>query len=1457
MNSSSTTAQYARGYMDESSEGDGRNGGAGMRDIPEWKRKVLEDFEAPGGKDLFSPIQLESMFRPPAVGTPSSVVVQKEEPKHSQKKPVNRSLIPIPTNTASHMGLSAVREESGRQMLGVGKGLPSSPRCNSSGLPLPKPKKISLLQQSAHKRVSLPTSPTAPGGNSAKKGKQKPESYSDIANDTHSNIALPGGKSPLAFKAKWKGAMKGHAINSSDDIKQNEGASPISMDRLRSLKNASGLEMSPVKHAGAPAADQESQLLPMGLIEEEEEEGEGLELEDTTGGVMTDRSAVSGRNALLPEEIESSVYPSSPPILDRSFADTNQFAESEVDAEREEYTYDDSAERSAADLGSPFTSPSKASPQQYQQQQQENTLASPFVSTLEPSPAQANAPGSTSTNAPSRSVDDISEDVNTILDNIRRHKGAPKYPLKTNPAHSEGTVGPSPTKRTKSFLTSYSFNHQMLPAPQTPPSKVVEGRVVRDSKSSGSPLKLFHSNYDTYTNEKLVKRLGELEDSVLEMPECAIPKIAVDEDKQEESWREEGSMEYSGQSIVVDRLEAMARNQEKEGSPSRGLEKRIAYTRAIVASHKETRTTTTTTTTTTSQARHRHASAPDSSPKRDGDPAQDSPTGGTRKHRRWKSDESAAANDGISAPRSPVKERTPKRLRRSNSGGFTHTIGRQVSGRLLSAGSTPGRPRRISPALQEGSILSGSSRPRRRSIRTPGTPAPRAARRIAANEENPNPSSNDRSRKVPILKADYSYRNSGNASSSPMDRPPRDRGNGKIVFSGSKGDAMEGEGFGMPLSGESETVRKGSVTTQDFLLQAEEVMERIRGMGLRSGQSTFDSPGTGTNEGRASESEEDPSPQRRRGSNAGYESLSSDARDKAAESGIPRKPVDTTVSRSSQGSARTDRHQDAGGQHDTVKSQSSNGSQKSISSVEIINPDSRLNHHLALKNASDMSFDQKSMSWVKSQSPEKEDSDGDPFVGISDLSIDSQEEARALELARKHWEGMTSDCEKSGVWRSSRLILDGDEDEDDLGGEGSEAWRGRPWFAGEDASTVGSGSDKSRSAGTGTETRVTSYGSHESKPKDPSASDKSVQAEEKQPPEPKEPATGGHDTSSEPARRRHISYAEDYSSPTTASMMRQSNSSPKGARESWDEAEDSCLDGVDGFLDHGSLRQSRRGSRIFSSGGTYRGAARRRSGGNKSFVGRPISRITEEDEENAAVQDIQNSLRQISLSSILTPIPTPYMAHVSTLPPSTVKNPDVSFHMTPLGDLSYQFETTEALVNLELSFLATRRGPKASAKAIEASFSIAQENLIKNLTDVEPYEPYWSWLKYLKLTDRKMETLHTLSEWCQRIEELDVSNNELGQLTGVPEDVRDLKVAGNCLSGLTHFGHLIHLQYLDISRNNLENLDGLRNLKHLREIKADDNLLENLDGVFKMDGLGVLRARRNKLANVAFEGAWM
>ncbi|MCJ1391794.1 hypothetical protein MMC18_004661 [Xylographa bjoerkii] len=274
---------------------------------------------------------------------------------------------------------------------------------------------------------------------------------------------------------------------------------------------------------------------------------------------------------------------------------------------------------------------------------------------------------------------------------------------------------------------------------------------------------------------------------------------------------------------------------------------------------------------------------------------------------------------------------------------------------------------------------------------------------------------------------------------------------------------------------------------------------------------------------------------------------------------------------------------------------------------------------------------------------------------------------------------------------------------------------------------------------------------------------------------------------------------------------------------------------------------SRRLPTEYRSHGSIR-ARRRISASKRNFTTRPISRIDEHDElsMDQSTGQVRNPSTDVILS---TPQPLGYYTSDILKPPlSTGLRPNISFHLSPLSDFTIHQKEDD------IKPLAQEGQNRRllSLHGEEEKYSLAIKELVQKITDVEPYEPYWECIRKLNLRGKRLATLHMLEEFCARVEELDVSNNNLGQLDGAPSSVRVLQVRHNCLSNLTAWGHLHNLQYLDISGNQIQSLRGFSSLVHLRELKADDNQIDSLDGIANLNGLIKLRVRRNALRSLNF-----
>jgi hypothetical protein len=156
------------------------------------------------------------------------------------------------------------------------------------------------------------------------------------------------------------------------------------------------------------------------------------------------------------------------------------------------------------------------------------------------------------------------------------------------------------------------------------------------------------------------------------------------------------------------------------------------------------------------------------------------------------------------------------------------------------------------------------------------------------------------------------------------------------------------------------------------------------------------------------------------------------------------------------------------------------------------------------------------------------------------------------------------------------------------------------------------------------------------------------------------------------------------------------------------------------------------------------------------------------------------------------------------------------------------------------------------SKALEDRYAQGTAELVKALQDVEPDEPYWEDLRKVDLHGKALNTLHRLDELCYQLEELDVSENCISQVGGIPYTMRRLQAQNNCLNGLTSWATLLNLQHLDISNNEVDSLDGLAELVHLRVLAVNNNKIKSLDSILHLDGLMELSAGGNEIEMVDF-----
>lgn len=284
---------------------------------------------------------------------------------------------------------------------------------------------------------------------------------------------------------------------------------------------------------------------------------------------------------------------------------------------------------------------------------------------------------------------------------------------------------------------------------------------------------------------------------------------------------------------------------------------------------------------------------------------------------------------------------------------------------------------------------------------------------------------------------------------------------------------------------------------------------------------------------------------------------------------------------------------------------------------------------------------------------------------------------------------------------------------------------------------------------------------------------------------------------------------------------------------------------------------------------TSSAAPRRMSVKGKSFVPQAVSVIEEQDEDTSGGKaDITKELSIFGDQSLA--------EHVSAKP----KNRKTSLNIvvsTPARRTSQpQPDNAETLGhyvgNMSLSPLSDFTAHPDQSYAFEVSYVLGDQHLVTGdgtqkrmsqtvrhlvdkIAEVEEFEPFWEDMKEIELRDKRLGSLHMLDRFCGSLVKVNVSQNSLRALDGLPATVRELTISHNLLSDLTAWDRLTNLQFVDVSNNEIKSLSSFRSLVHLRELVADNTGLTSLDGIKYHDSLISLRAKGNAITEVDLDGS--
>lgn len=436
--------------------------------------------------------------------------------------------------------------------------------------------------------------------------------------------------------------------------------------------------------------------------------------------------------------------------------------------------------------------------------------------------------------------------------------------------------------------------------------------------------------------------------------------------------------------------------------------------------------------------------------------------------------------------------------------------------------------------------------------------------------------------------------------------------------------------------------------------------------------------------------------------------------------------------------------------------------------------------HLLSESVAGMAFDREKQLWVKSRNSSKAEQAGrsehppsdateeDLLGAIPDLSVDEIEEMRRIETA-----GFSVKTVVSIKEQVSNHDFDKPEEQTQRLNGAVDAVNSQPQTTKpHNESSAPSKNSHFASSGLVPETRATSWDDEavRSKPNEargPTQGDlKALEEEEAQFEE------AEHEISILEGREKQSPKREPYRKPRVATVA---FSSPlvnhmdasvlDEAYHIWDDADALKLeDSPVRQTNERTVSRSRRTSSRYGCKQSYPNSSRRTSFGHQPYVARPMSRLDEHEELSIPHCSDRPGL-PVAVS-------TPLTKTSLMIPPTSGQFSHTSFQLSPLS------EFTIHQIDRPLDWQPTTRRPEVYPLAHGNQVaSLSTREIVAKITDVEPYEPYWEYLRALGLRNKGITTLHMLNSFCERLEELDVANNELREVNGAPSSLRCFKLA--------------------------------------------------------------------------------
>lgn len=152
----------------------------------------------------------------------------------------------------------------------------------------------------------------------------------------------------------------------------------------------------------------------------------------------------------------------------------------------------------------------------------------------------------------------------------------------------------------------------------------------------------------------------------------------------------------------------------------------------------------------------------------------------------------------------------------------------------------------------------------------------------------------------------------------------------------------------------------------------------------------------------------------------------------------------------------------------------------------------------------------------------------------------------------------------------------------------------------------------------------------------------------------------------------------------------------------------------------------------------------------------------------------------------------------------------------------------------------------------DMTFSQTKKKLVAVITDIlsvgQNFRPInWEKVTDIAMTGYQLDSIKDLNKFLPRLNNVDLSDNNIKFLDGLPKRVLNLNVSHNDIEHMTSFNKYHDLQHLNVSFNKLSNLSNVSNNIHLTELTALNNKLVSIDGIRKLENLTRIDVSQNDL----------